>query len=537
MKTNVLIRKMLIIALLGLTTIVNAQDRIYLGVRVPQMTTEERANIGAESNELNARGQLIFNKDTGKLQYWDGEKWVQSDETNVDVTSQDGSVDIVIDGSTFDLSVNGENVANSISNYISNTILGDSILNYITNNLDNPTYNLGDEIQNYISNYFSTELGNTITNYITNNFPPELGDVILNYITNNVTEEFVNNIMSKVNIASADNTVIVTGSGTSDIDLSVNIDEIGNQLVKNETFITNLGDELVNNETFVINMGDEIANNFSKTILGDTILNYIQNNLDDKDTQYTAGYGLYLDGTEFNADAQALADSIVSQIVNNINNLGDEILKYINENLDARVINEIVNEYLTQNFINDFGDEILNYITNNVTEELVNNIMAKVNITGANGIQIEGSGTSNITVKLPEGEREGQILIWDDNTSVWKPADQTPSVKQVTIAVENGTFDTKNLIFWGTTSTATNALKVVAIEPVFSNSAMRRNFLSVDATVQVTGNAAEWTVSIENRNISAANQQTLQSVVISYICDDATALTNSIQSITEISGY
>jgi hypothetical protein len=266
---------MLIVALVSLTTMVNAQDKIYLGVRVPQLSTVERGNIGAESNPQNARGQLIFNTDTGTLQYWDGTKWVDTDETDLNITSDDGTVRIIKNGSDFDLSVDMQTVADNLTNYITNTMLGDKILNHIIENLDNPTYNLGDEIQNYISNHFSTELGETILNYITNNFPEELNQQILNYITNNVTEELVNNIMAKVNIESKNNTVTVVGSGTADIDLSVNIDAIGDELVKNETFVTNMGDNLVNNETFVTNMGDKLVSNKTfVTNMGDNIATY-----------------------------------------------------------------------------------------------------------------------------------------------------------------------------------------------------------------------------------------------------------------------
>ena len=798
MKTISLMRKMLIVALLGLTTIVNAQNKIYLGIRVPQMNTDERGNIGAETNPLNARGQLIFNTDTGKLQYWDGTKWVQTDETDVNVTSQDGTVGVTRDGSNFDLSVNVKTIADSLSQYIANTILGDSILSYITQNIDNPTFNLGDVIQEYIANNFSTELGNTILNYITNNFPTELGDEILNYITNNfptalgdevlnyitenVTQELSKNIMANVIIGSTDNTVIVSGSGTLNIDLSVNIDAIADELTSNNTFITNMGDELVtnntfveniintlyddthlkklidsianlikdggdvnnfiqeiinqitnetnitqlgdslayyfsqtnfgdtilnyitnhistdvyvtspnntitvegsgtanikldvnidaiadkltSNETFITNLGDEITNvlyddthlkqlidslanliknggdvsdliqqivnqitqeqyitqigdnlayYFSETKLGDTILNYITNNfpaeIGDIVLQYIVNNNITQvltdsimsnvnigsadntvtvtgSGTS-NIDLSVNIDAIADELVSNetfVTNLGDEIinvlyddthLKQLIDSLAAlinkggdvsdliqQIVNQITQEqyitqfgdnlalyfsetklgdtilnYITNNLPTEIGEAILEYITNNVTQKLTDSIMSKVEVTGKYGIEIEGSGTSNITVKLPEGEKEGQVLSWDNTASVWKAADQTPSVKQVTIPVQNGTFDTKNLIFHGITSTATSALKVVAIEPVFSNLAMRRNFLNVEATVQVVGNAADWTVSIENRNISSANKCTLESVVISYICDDATALTNNTQDITEISGY
>jgi hypothetical protein len=357
MKMNSIIRKMLIVALLGSTIAVNAQNKIYLGLRVPQLNTTERGQIGAESNQNNAKGQLIFNKDIGKLQYWDGTKWVQSDEADVNVTSNNKTVGVVANGTDFDLSVNAKVVADSLSKQISKTILGDSILKYITQNLDNETYNLGDEIQNYISKNFSTELGDTLLTYITNNFPTKL------------------------------------------------------------------------------------------------------------------------------------------------------------------------------------GDEILKHITENVTQELTDSIMKNVTVTGVRGIEVEGSGTSNVTVKLPQGQSTGQVLTWDSGTSKWQATNPISNVKQVTIAVTDGTFDTENLIFSGRTSVATTPLQVVAIEPVFSNLTMRRHFLQVDATVQVEGNAADWAVVIENRNISSANQQTLTSVVISYICDDAAALTNATQEVAELVGY
>jgi hypothetical protein len=297
MKTNSTIGKMLAAALvLVLTTgVVNAQNKIYLGLRVPQMTTEDRAKIDAENNELNARGQLIFNIDSAALQYWNGDDWVQ-----------------ILDDKSF---------------------------------------------LNYITTHFSKELGDTILEYITNNFPNKLGDTILNYFINNMTQEFTDSVMSNVSI------------------------------------------------------------------------------------------------------------------------------------------------------------------------------------TGENGIVIVGSGTSNIIVKLPAGQKDGQVLTWDDANSVWKPVDPTPSVKQATIAVEDGEFDTKHLIFYGTTSATTKPLKVVGIEPVFSNRAMRRDYLSVESTIQVVGNTAEWVVSIKNRNISLSNTCTLQSVVISYICEDTAVLTGATQGITEIGGY
>jgi len=289
MKTTTnIIRKVILAAMICIASVATAQTA-YKGLRVPQLTTDERTNISAESNSQSAQGQLIFNKETGKLQYWNGSKWVEVDDVN----------------------------------------------------------------------------------------------------------------------------------------------------------------SLLDNDSFV-----------------DGMIKIIEKNVEMEET--------------------------ITTLIKN----GDGTYTYTNE----------------------AGNSIT--IDTNVTA------------TGKNGIAIEGSGTSNITVKLPDGQ-DGQILTW--NNSVWKAANQTPSVKQATIAVENGTFDTKNLVFYGTTKATTSALKVVSIEPIFSNLAMRRNFLNVEATAQVAGNAADWTVSIENHNIASANKCTLQSVIISYICD--AELTGASQGVSEIAGY
>ena len=154
------------------------------------------------------------------------------------------------------------------------------------------------------------------------------------------------------------------------------------------------------------------------------------------------------------------------------------------------------------------------------------NIGAESNILNARGQMIFNTDSA-------------MLQYWNGN--LWVPVktmEPATLVKQVTIAVEDGTFDTEHLIFYGTTAATTKPLKVLSIEPVFSDLAMRRNFLKVECAVQVvSGNTAEWSVIIENRNISPTNTCTLQSIVISYICDDVAELSNATQSITQIVGY
>ena len=162
--------------------------------------------------------------------------------------------------------------------------------------------------------------------------------------------------------------------------------------------------------------------------------------------------------------------------------------------------------------------------------------------------QMSTQERSNIGAEIHSQNARGQLIFNTDsamlqywNGDLWtpvKPADpQLPTVKQAIINVTDGAFDTEHLIFYGTTSIADNPLHVVSIEPVFSNLTMRRHFLRVESAVQVVNNAAEWSVSIENRNISPSNTCTLQSIIISYICDDAEVLSNATQSIIQVVGY
>jgi len=355
MKTISKISKVLLMALTFVftTTIANAQERVmvHMGLRLPQMNTEERSKIGAEAHKQHARGQMIFNTDTETLEYWSGERWVE---------------------------VNAS-------------------------------------------------------------------DSVLQYIINNVTQELTDSIMARVNIKSADNSVTITGSGTSTIDLSVNIDEIVQDLIDNSTFVQNM----------IIN------------IAGDT--------------------------------------TFVDLLINN----------------------------------NYFIEELITNITKN--EQFVTNIldsvMANVSVVGERGLIVTRNGTRNITVSLPEGQAEGQILTWDNTLEVWKVTAPAPIVRQLTVDVLNGEFTTENLIFHGKTSASTNTLQILGVEPIFADAQLRRMFLKVSATVENVGNAAEWTVSVENRNFSPDNTFVLSSVIISYITADVAPLTGGDQELIQIAGF
>jgi hypothetical protein len=232
-----------------------------------------------------------------------------------------------------------------------------------------------------------------------------------------------------------------------------------------------------------------------------------------------------------------LGDTIISHIINNFSKeLGDTIISHIINNFSKELGDTIIS-HIAKNFTDELGDTILNYITHNVTQDLTDSIMAKVTIDGKYGIKVEGSGTSNIEISLPKGESDGQLLVWKGEE--WVQEDLTTRVKQLSITITDGKFTTENLIFYGKTSGITGSLRVVSIEPVFSNIINRRQFLRVDASYQVDSvdNAVEWTVSIENRNFSPGNENELQRVIISYISSDPAGLAEGTRGSLQLAGY
>jgi len=110
MKNILIVFKMLVLTLIfGLTVNkVNAQQPIYVGFRVPQMTEVDRLLIGAEIFPEHARGQLIKNLETNTLQYWNGKEWIC-------LNSKEAILEYVV------------------NNF--NQTLGGTILNFLTHNL------------------------------------------------------------------------------------------------------------------------------------------------------------------------------------------------------------------------------------------------------------------------------------------------------------------------------------------------------------------------------------------------------------------
>jgi hypothetical protein len=306
-----------------------------------------------------------------------------------------------------------------LSNYITQTILGDTIMQfisdffsesminyisdtvmwYITTNIDMPrladsiylhitklfdftklgdtvikliaeTY-LGDTIMNFITRNY-TRLGDTIMQHFSNNFSSKLGDTIMQYLTNNLSQSFVDNIIAMATIegdgvgvkyASGENGITIqiydVGDKADSLVVSINLDTLAKNLINNEFFTENII-KAIN----ITELGDTIiqyiTENFYNTTLGDTIINYITENFS------TTGLGdtiiNYITENFYNTP---LGDTIINYITENFYNttLGDTIMNYITNNYTR--LGDTIMQHFSNNFSNELGDTILNYVTNN----------------------------------------------------------------------------------------------------------------------------------------------------------------------------
>ena len=273
------------------------------------------------------------------------------------------------------------------------------------------------------------------------NFTSELGDTIVNYISQNVTQELVNSIISNVNITSSENTILVDGSGTPNIDLNVNIEKIADNLVNNETFITNISEELTNNETFINSLTTN--NTFIEAIEGI-----------DTNTEYTAGDGLILTDTVFSADMTFIADSLVNNetFVTNLttNNTFIEAIEGIDTNTEYTAGDGLM---LTDTVFSADMTFIADSLVR--SETFTNNFMTNINIEGTRGIIVTGSGTSDIDVALPMASANNDVLTWTGST--W----EARSIGAITTSgtVTSVTSDVAGLTF-GANSTTTPMLSI-----------------------------------------------------------------------------
>jgi len=226
----------------------------------------------------------------------------------------------------------GESVMQYINNNLDNSALMDNIASLINNN---NSY-LTELIDNIAQNVFHTTIGDSIVSYISKHINDTLlGDSIVKYIAENIQNTVLgNNIINLVHANELDGVVgnevtdatpngglVRSGAGTevSPYTLGIAAGGVTTDNIADKSLTFN---KLADNT--VVKLGDNLAQNVFHTTLGDSIVNYISNHITDT----------------------LLGDSMLQYIAENIHNtvLGDNIINLVHENeLDGVVGNEVTN--------------------------------------------------------------------------------------------------------------------------------------------------------------------------------------------------
>ena len=95
------------------------------------------------------------------------------------------------------------------------------------------------------------------------------------------------------------------------------------------------------------------------------------------------------------------------------------------------------------------------------------------------------------------------------------------NIKQLEIPIGE-TISTRSMIYHGETSTVSSDLKVLNIEPIFSNEVMALTLFSVNSLAKsnTAGTAIKWSVKVANSNIDPLKSSELQKIIISYVCEN-----------------
>ncbi|MDR2691247.1 MAG: hypothetical protein LBB73_02970, partial [Dysgonamonadaceae bacterium] len=106
---------------------------------------------------------------------------------------------------------------------------------------------------------------------------------------------------------------------------------------------------------------ENLATNIYSTVFGDTIINYITENMDN-----TALIDSLMTHITNNSEyLEQLINSISSNIYNTV--LGDRIINYITQHIQTTVLGDSIACYITQHFeTTELGDTIMQYITQNL---------------------------------------------------------------------------------------------------------------------------------------------------------------------------
>lgn len=112
-------------------------------------------------------------------------------------------------------------------------------------------------------------------------------------------------------------------------------------------------------------------------------------------------------------------------------------------------------------------------------------------------------------------------VYYNDGTKWIRREGLQSNVKQLEIPI-NEIISTRSMIYHGESNPVSSNLKVLNVEPVFSNEVMALTLFGVNSLAKPNeaGTAIKWSVKIANSNIDASKSSKLQKIIISYICDE-----------------
>jgi hypothetical protein len=144
-----------------------------------------------------------------------------------------------------------------------------------------------------------------------------------------------------------------------------------------------------------------IAGNIYRTVLADTIINYITSHLDnqafmDSIIQYISRNNEYLEqmmnSMATHVHTPILGDTLISYVTRNLNTgeLGESIVRYITHHFESSGLGDTVVQYLVNHPV--FPETLVNLVHENERDRIIGNEITNATTNG--GLIRSGSGTS-----------------------------------------------------------------------------------------------------------------------------------------------
>ena len=157
--------------------------------------------------------------------------------------------------------------------------------------------------------------------------------------------------------------------------------------------------------------------------------------------------------------------------------------------------------------------------TDNGSKGLLLPRVALVSTTDASPLTVHVKGMYVYNTTMANDVLPG--AYYNDGTKWIRSGGSEFNVKQLEIPI-NEIISTRSMIYHGESNPVSSNLKVLSVEPVFSNEMMALTLFSVNSLAKPNeaGTAIKWSVKIANSNIDPLKSSKLQKIIISYVCDE-----------------